>query len=124
MRLQRMPPINLVDRQLNDYISMSHTDEMYQYVYYKDLSKKGCLKNVFFKIRYINKKYPYRINKKKNYYQYLIKNYFNLTNTGIKILKKFYFFERSKLRNFNKLSHRLLTKIDTVYSNQLLKYKY
>jgi hypothetical protein len=124
MRLQRMPPIDLLDRQFNDYISMSHTDEMHQYVYYKDLSKKGCLKNVLFKTRYINKKYPYRINKRKNYYQYLIKNYFNLTNTGIKILKKYYFFERSKLRNFNKLSHRLLNKIDTVYSNQLLKYKY
>jgi hypothetical protein len=124
MRIQRTPPINLIDRQFNDYISMSHTDEMHQYVYYKDLSKKGCLKNVFFKTRYINRKYPYLINKKKNYCQYLIKNYFNLTSTGVKILKKFYFFERSKLRNFNKLSHRLLNKIDTVYSNQLLKYKY
>jgi hypothetical protein len=103
---------------------MSHTDEMHQYVYYRDLSKKGCLKNVFFKMRFINKKYPYRINKKKAYQQYLIKNYFNLTNTSIKISKKFYFFERAKLRNFNKLAHRFLTKIDTVYSNQLLKYKY
>jgi len=85
MRVQRIPPINLLDRQLNDYISMSHTDEMHQYIYYKDLSKKGCLKNVFFKLRYISKKYPYRINKKKNYYQYLIKNYFNLISTGTKI---------------------------------------
>jgi hypothetical protein len=73
---------------------------------------------------YINKKYPYNINKKPLYCQYLIKNYFNLLDTGIKIPKKFYFFERSKLRNFNKLAHRLLNKIDTVYSNQLLKYKY
>jgi hypothetical protein len=75
-------------------------------------------------MRYINKKYPYRINKKKIYYQYLIKHYFNLTNTSIKILKKFNFFERAKLRNFHKLTHRLLNKIDTIYGNQLLKYKY
>jgi hypothetical protein len=124
MRLNRMPPINYPDRQFNDFISMSHTDEMHQYIYYKDLSKKGCLKNVFFKLRYINKKYPYYINKKKSYYQYLIKNYFNLINTGVKISKKYFFFERSKLRNFNKLAHRLLNKIDTIYGNQLLKYKY
>jgi hypothetical protein len=122
MRALRMPP--LIERQSNDYISMSHTDEMQQYIYYRDLSKKGCLKNFFFKIRYINKKYPYIINKKSNYYQYAIKNYFNLIETGVKISKKFFFFERSKLRNLNKLSHRLLSKIDTVYGNQLLKYKY
>jgi hypothetical protein len=122
MRTHRMPP--LLDKQLNDYISMSHTDEMHQYIYYRDLSKKGCLKNVFFKMRYINKKYPYKINKKNKYYQYLIKNYFNVIETGIKIPKKFFFFNRSKLRNFNKLAHRLLSKIDTVYGNQLLKYKY
>ena len=122
-RIQRIPPITTIDRFLNDYISMSHTDEMQQYIHYKDLSKKGCLKNSFFKIRYIYKKYPYRLNKKR-YYQYVIKNYFNLIDTGIKISKKYYFFERSKLRSFNKLSHRLLNKIDTIYSNQLLKYKY
>ena len=124
MRTQRVPPNTFTDKSINDYVSMSHTDEMNQYVYYRDLSKKSCLKNVIFKIRYIYKKYPYRINKKKMYYQYIIKNYFNLTHTSIKILKKFYFFDRNKLRNFNKLSHRLLNKIDTVYSNQLLKYKY
>jgi hypothetical protein len=124
MRLQRMPPSMLIDKQLNDYVSMSHTDEMHQYIFYKDLSKKGCLKNIFFKTRYIYKKYPYRINNKKIYYQYVTKNYFNLIDTGIKILKKFHFFNRSKLRNYNKLSYRLLNKIDTVYGNQLLKYKY
>ncbi len=43
---------------------------------------------------------------------------------GLKYRKKFLFFEKSKLRNINKLGHRLLNKIDTVYSNQLLKYKY
>jgi len=122
MRAQRMPP--LLERQSNDFISMSHTDEMHQYIYYRDLSKKGCLKSVFFKVRYINKKYPYRINKKNIYCQYTIKNYFNLLETGIKIPKKFYFFERSKIRNFNKLANRLLNKIDTIYGNQLLKYKY
>jgi hypothetical protein len=122
MRVLRMPP--LLDRQSNDYISMSHTDEMQQYIYYRDLSKKGCLKNFFLKIRYMNRKYPYIINKKNKYYQYSIKNYFNLIETGIKIPKKFFFLERSKLRNSNKLAHRLLSKIDTIYGNQLLKHKY
>jgi len=65
-----------------------------------------------------------KINKTTKYYQYIIKNYFNLIETGIKIPKKFFFFERSKIRNFNKLAHRLLNKIDTIYGNQLLKYKY
>jgi hypothetical protein len=102
---------------------MSHTDEMQQYAYYKDLAKKGCLKNIYFKTKYIYKKYPYKINKNK-FYQYVIKNYFNLIETGIKIPKKFFFFERSKLRNFNKLSHRFLNKVDVIYGNQLKKYKY
>jgi len=123
MRVQRMPPFTTIDTQLNDFISMSHTDEMNQYVFYKDLSKKGCLRNIYFKTLYIYKKYPYKINNKK-YYQYAIKNYFNLIDTGIKISKKFYFFDRNKLRNFNNLSHRLLTKIDNIYGNQLRKYKY
>src|ERR1051325_8557525 len=99
MRYQRLPSIYASDqiyRRLNDHISMSHTDEMYQYVYYKDLARKGCLKNIFFKMRYLYRKYPYRINKKKLYYQYIIKNYFNITDTSIKILKKFLFFEKGK----------------------------
>jgi len=123
MRINRLPPLTTVDKQFNDFISMSHTDEMQQYAYYKDLAKKGCLKNIYFKTRYIYKKYPYRINKNK-FYQYVIKNYFHLIDTGIKIPKKFFFFERSKLRNFNKLSHKLLNKVDIIYGNQLKKYKY
>jgi hypothetical protein len=127
MRTQKIPPavhIQVKNRHLNDHVSMSLTDEMQQYAYYTDLSKKNCLKNISLKTRYIYKKYPYRINKKKIYYQYVIKNYFNLIDTGIKISKKFYFFDRTRLRNSNKLSFRLLNKIDTVYGNQLLKYKY
>jgi hypothetical protein len=125
MRVKRIPPIVIDGTQLNDFISMSHTDEMQQLLYYKKLSKKGCLKNVYLKTRYIYKKYPYRINKNKNkFYQINLKNYFNLIDTGIKVLKKFYFFDRSKLRYYNRLAHRLLNKIDTVYGNQLLKYKY
>src|ERR1700761_4057954 len=125
MRVKRIPPIVIEETQLNDFISMSHTDEMQQLLYYKKLSKKGCLKNVYLKTRYIYKKYPYRINKNRNkFYQIVIKDYSNLIGTSIKIFKKFYFFDRSKLRHYNKLSHRLLSKIDTVYGNQLLKYKY
>jgi hypothetical protein len=123
MRFKRVPPLITEESNLNDYISMSHTDEMHQYVVYRTLAKKGCLRNVFFKTRYIYKKYPYRINKNK-FYQTAIKDYFNLMGTSIKIFKKFYFFDRSKLRHYNKLAHRLLSKIDTVYGNQLLKYKY
>jgi hypothetical protein len=125
MRVNRLPPDNLKkNRYFQDHISMGLTDEMSQFIYYKDLSKKGCIKNILFKVRYIYRKYPYKVNKKHNYYLYIIKNYFNVIDTGIKISKKFFFFERSKLRNFNKLGHRLLNKIDTVYCNQLLKYKY
>lgn len=123
MRIKRSPPLNILENNYNDYISMSLTDEMQQFLYYKNISKKGCLRNVFFKMNYIYKKYPYKINKKK-YYQYAVKHYFNLLDTGVKISKKFYFFERSKLRHYNKLAHRFLTKIDTIYSNSLLKYKY
>jgi len=119
-----MPPLTTEYINFNDHISMAHTDEMHQFVYYKDLSKKGCIKNVFLKTRYLDRKYPYKINKKKAFYQYIIKNHFNLIETGIRIPKKYIFFERNKLRTFNKLSHRLLSKIDTVYGNQLLKYKY
>jgi len=124
MRYHRMPPSLLGERNLNDYVSMGNTADMHPFFFYRDISKKGCLKNIFFKARYIYKKYPYKLNKKKLYYQYVIKNYFNLIETGIKITKKFYFFDRSKLRNFNKLSYRFLNKIDIVYGNQLLKYKY
>jgi hypothetical protein len=125
MRINRSPPDPLnTERFDQDYISMGLTDEMSQFIYYKDLSKKGCIKNIIFKVRYIYSKYPYKVNKKNRYHSYVIKNYFNVIDTGIKISKKFFFFERSKLRNFNKLGHRLLNKIDTVYCNQLLKYKY
>jgi hypothetical protein len=124
MRLHRLPPIGAIDRYYKDHIMMGNTDEMHQLIYYSDLAKKSCLKNVFFKTKYIYKKYPYSLNKKNKFYQYIIKNYLNQLETGIKISKKFFFFERSKLRNFNKLSNRLLNKIDTVYGNQLLKYKY
>jgi hypothetical protein len=124
-RIQRFPPDPLLlNRYYQDHVSMGLTDEMSQFIYYKDLSKKGCIKNIIFKISYIYKKYPYKINKKNKYYVYAIKNYFNIIDSGIKIPKKFFFFERSKLRNFNKLGHRLLNKIDSVYCNQLLKYKY
>jgi len=71
---------------------MGLTDEMSQFIYYKDLSKKGCIKNIIFKVRYIYKKYPYKVNKKNKYYRYVIKNYFNVIDTGIKISKKFFFF--------------------------------
>jgi hypothetical protein len=124
LRLQRLPPISTIDRYYKDHIMMGNADEMHQLIYYSDLAKKSCIKNIIFKVKYIYKKYPYNINKKTKYYQYAIKNYFNIIETGGKIYKKFFFFERSKLRNFNKFSHRLLNKIDTVYGNQLLKYKY
>ncbi len=92
MRTHRMPPLRESERHFNDHISMGLTDEMHQIVYYRDLSKKGCLKNVLFKMRYIYKKYPYTINKKGKYYQYVIKNYFNLIDTGVKISKKIFIF--------------------------------
>jgi hypothetical protein len=103
---------------------MSNTDEMHQLIHYNDLARKNCSKNIFYKAKYLYKKYPYNINKKNKYYQYAIKNFFNNIDTGIKISKKFFFFERSKLRNLNKFNNRLLNKIDNIYGNQLLKYKY
>jgi hypothetical protein len=124
MRLHRLPPISTIDRYYKDHVMMGNTDEMHQLIYYSDLAKKSCLKNVSFKMNYIYKKYPYNMNNKNKYYQYVVKNYFSSLDTGIKISKKFFFLERSKLRNFNKLYNRLLNKIDTVYGNQLLKYKY
>jgi hypothetical protein len=125
MRVQRIPSLIFSeDKTLHDYVSMGLTDEMHQYVHYRDLSKKSCIRNVVFKTKYIYRKYPYKINNNNLYYKFIIQNYFNIIDTGIKISKKFIFFDKNKLRNFNKLSHRLLNKIDTVYSNQLLKYKY
>ena len=123
MRIKRSPPLTLLEDNYKDHISMSLTDEMQQFIYYKNISKKGCIKNVFLKANYIYKKYPFKINEKR-YYQYAINNYFNLLDTGIKISKKFFFFERGKLRYYNKLAHRFLNKIDTIYSNSLLKHKY
>lgn len=40
MRVQRMPVVTTIDKNLNDFISMSHTDEMHQYAHYKDLARK------------------------------------------------------------------------------------
>jgi len=124
LRINRLPPISSIDFHSKDYVSMGNTDEMHQLIYYSDLARKNCSKNIFYKAKYLYKKYPYNINKKNKYYQYAIKNFLNNIDTGIKISKKFYFFERSKLRNLNKFNNRLLNKIDNVYGNQLLKYKY
>jgi hypothetical protein len=127
MYIYRLPPIYPADEPpfkfKNDFISMGLIDEMPQFQYYRDISKRSCLRNIFFKTYYVEKKYPYNINKK-GHAHYIIKKYFNTIDTGIKISKKFYFFDRNKLRNFNKLSHRFLVKLETVYGNQLLKYKY
>jgi hypothetical protein len=124
LRTNRLPPISSIDFHSKDYVSMGNTDEMHQLIYYSDLARKNCQKNIFYKAKYLYKKYPYNLNKKNKYYQYVIKNFLNNIDTGIKISKKFLFFERSKLRNLNKFNNRLLNKIDNVYGNQLLKYKY
>jgi hypothetical protein len=102
---------------------MGLIDEMPQLQYYKDIAKRSCLRNIFFKTYYTENKYPYNINKKHHSHHAII-SYFNRIDTGIKIAKKFYFFDINKIRSFNRLSHRFLVKLETVYSNQLLKYKY
>jgi hypothetical protein len=96
---------------------------MPQLQYYKDIAKRSCLRNIFFKTYYTEKKYPYNINKK-YHSQNTLRNYFNTIDTGVKISKKFYFFDINRVRNFNRLSHRFLVKLETVYGNHLLKYKY
>ena len=57
MRYNRLPSVITEDDQFYDYITMSHYSEMSQLSYYKELAKRGCLKNIFLKVNYIYKKF-------------------------------------------------------------------